>query len=459
MSRRYILSQVVKTVFQCLLYVTLFLSFFLLLSITNPQIINLSRTAATTMATFAIVLVILTYVYGGYQLGIKKARSVFSSVLIAVVFADVFTYLQLEIMNVNPAKNHRLILFGEDFWLFCSALILQVGLIYLFVWLGYHFYFKINPPQKCCIITSSQEQAQHIAEKIATFRQKYRLLDVLHYECADVHQTILNHDVVFLAGIPDTEEAELKSFCYKYGKTMYLLAELEDVITSTSEQSVIDDTLFLCIHRVEPSLVQRFVKRASDIIISVLGLVITSPIMLIAALLIFLSHNGPIFFRQKRATIGGRVFTIIKFRTMYRNACDTVGQSACENDERITKVGRVLRKYRIDELPQLFNVLVGDMSIVGPRPEMLENVNRYTGELPEFAYRLRAKAGLTGMAQIYGKYNTSPKDKLILDLTYIEQYSIWLDIKLILRTILVLLTPDESTEAFDKSGKEGKHGK
>ncbi|HNW86259.1 MAG TPA: exopolysaccharide biosynthesis polyprenyl glycosylphosphotransferase [Candidatus Limiplasma sp.] len=447
MSRRYILSQVVKTVFQCLLYVTLFLSFFLPLSVTNPQIINLSRTAATTMATFAIVLVILTYVYGGYQLGIKKARSVFSSVLIAVLFADVFTYLQLEIMNVNPAKNHQLILFGEDFWLFCSAIVLQVGLIYLFVWLGYHFYFKINPPQKCCIVTSSQEQAQHIAEKIATFRQKYKLCDVLHYECADVHQTILNHDVVFLAGIPDTEEAELKSFCYKYGKTMYLLAELEDVITSTSEQSVIDDTLFLYIHRVEPSLVQRFIKRASDIVISVLGLIVTSPLMLLAALLIFLSHNGPIFFRQKRATIGGRVFNIIKFRTMYRNACDTAGSSACENDERITRVGRVLRKYRIDELPQLFNVLAGDMSIVGPRPEMLENVDRYTQEVPEFEYRKQMKAGLTGMAQIDGKYNTAPKDKVILDLLYIENFSLMQDAKLILRTATIFFRRD-STEGF-----------
>ena len=447
MSKRYVLSQVVKTLFQCLLYLTLFLTFFLLLSITNPQIINLSRTAATTMATFAIVLAILTYVYGGYQLGVKKARSVFSSILIAVLLTDIATYLQLEIMNVNPAKNNRLLLFGEDFWLFAAAMLIQVGLIYLFVALGYHFYFKINPPQKCCVVTSSQEQAEHIAEKIATFRQKYKLCDVLHYECKDVHETILNHDVVFLAGIPDTEEAELKSFCYKYGKTMYLLAELEDVITSTSEQSVIDDTLFLYIHRLEPSLIQRFVKRASDIIISLLGLLITSPFMLIAGLLIALTSHGPVFFRQKRATIGDKVFDIVKFRTMYVNACDAKGESACENDHRITKVGKVLRKYRIDELPQLFNVLVGDMSIVGPRPEMLENVDRYTQEVPEFEYRKQMKAGLTGMAQIDGKYNTTPKDKVILDLLYIENFSLMLDAKLILRTVTVFFRRD-STEGF-----------
>ncbi|NLI20179.1 MAG: exopolysaccharide biosynthesis polyprenyl glycosylphosphotransferase [Clostridiales bacterium] len=447
MNRRYVLSQVVKILFQCLLYVSLFLTFFLLLSVTNPQIINMSRTAATTMATFAIVLLILTYVYGGYQLGVKKARSVFSSLLISIILTDIATYLQLQIMNVNPANNDRLILFGEDFWLFMGAMLLQVGLIYLFVSLGYHFYFRINPPQRCCVITSSQEQAEHIAEKIATFRQKYRLGEVLHYACEDVRDTILEHDVVFLAGVPDTEEAELKAFCYKHGKTTYLLAELGDVITSTAEQSVIDDTLFLYIHRLEPTLIQRLVKRLSDIVISLLGIVISSPIMLIAAVAILLSRNGPVFFKQKRATIGEQVFDIIKFRTMYTSACDMREQSACVNDGRITRVGRVLRKYRIDELPQLFNVLVGDMSIVGPRPEMLENVNRYTQEVPEFEYRKQMKAGLTGMAQIDGKYNTTPKDKVILDLLYIENFSLMLDAKLILRTVTVFFRRD-STEGF-----------
>ena len=121
--------------------------------------------------------------------------------------------------------------------------------------------------------------------------------------------------------------------------------------------------------------------------------------------------------------------------------------SATSDDDRITSVGKVLRKLRIDELPQILNILKGDMSTVGPRPEMLKNVCDYTEALPEFAYRLRVKAGLTGYAQIAGKYNTSPKDKLILDLMYIENYSIWRDIKLILQTLIVFFKSD-STEAF-----------
>jgi exopolysaccharide biosynthesis polyprenyl glycosylphosphotransferase len=447
MKKRYLLSQVIKTVFQCLLYVSLFIAFFLPLSTTNPQIINMSRTAATTMATFTVLLLILTYVYGGYELGAKKARSVFASIVITILLTDIITYLQLQIMNVNKANNSRLILFGGDFWLLLIAILIQISLIYLFVMLGYRIYFRINPAEKCCIITASQEQAEHIAQKIATFRQKYKLCDVLHFECEDVEQTILDNDVVFLAGIPDTEEAQLKSFCYQNGKTIYLQAELEDVIASSSQQNVIDDTLFLYIHRAEPSLMQRFVKRISDIVISLLGLIVTSPLMLLATLMIAFSHNGPIFFKQKRATIGGRVFKIIKFRTMYQDACDAAGQSACEDDERITKAGRFLRKYRIDELPQLFNVLKGDMSIVGPRPEMLENVDRYTQEVPEFEYRKQMKAGLTGLAQIDGKYNTTPRDKVILDLFYIENFSLMLDMKMILRTVTIFFRRD-STEGF-----------
>ncbi len=449
MNKRFYWTQGIKTVFQCFLYIFLFLAFFLTLSITNPQIINPSRTAATTMAIFAIVMIILTYVYGGYELGVKKSRSVFSSLLIAALFTDVITYLQLQIMNVNPANNDRLILFGEDFLLLLGVMLIQVGVIYFFVSVGNYFYFMVNPPQSCCVIASSQEQADHVAAKLATFRQKYRLRDVLHYACDDVEKTILAHDVVFLAGVPDTEEAQLEAFCYQNGKTIYLLAELEDVIISTAEQQIIDDTPFLCIHRVEPTLVQLFAKRLADVVLSILCLIVFSPIMLTAGLCIFFSHNGPVFFRQKRATIGGKVSTSVKYRTMYVDSayavCDS--RSAQANDARITRVGRVLRKYRVDELPQLWNVLKGDMSIVGPRPEMLENVDRYTQEVPEFEYRKQMKAGITGMAQIDGKYNTTPKDKAILDLLYIENFSLLLDAKLILRTATVFFRRD-STEGF-----------
>ncbi len=446
-SNRFMGTQLMKITFQSLLYVFLFLSFFSALSITNPQIINISRTAATTMATFAIIMSILTFVYGGYDIGNKKPRSVFSSILIVTLLADIITYFQLQIMNVNPEKNATLLLFGEDFALFCGAVFMQIGLIYFFTTLGYYLYFKINPPQRCCIVTSSQELAAHVAEKMATFPKKFHLCDVVHYDCPDVEKAIEAYDAIFLAGIPDTEEAHLENVCYRQNKTIYLLAELEDVIISSAQQNILEDAAFLYIHRVELTLVQRFVKRFFDILISVLGLVVFSPLMLIAAVCILLFEGKPVFFRQKRATLNGKVFEIVKFRTMYQDQGRQTEFSARKDDRRIMPLGRILRKYRIDEIPQLYNVFLGDMSIVGPRPEMLENVTKYEQEVPEFKYRQQMKAGLTGLAQIDGKYNTSPKDKAILDLMYIENFTLAMDLKLMLRTLTVFFRRD-STEGF-----------
>ncbi len=450
-NKRFLLTQLMKLTFETLMYIAVFFSFFALLSITNPQIINLSRTAGITMATFPVILFMLRMVYGGYEISDKKPRSVFSSLLIATLLADIICYFQLQIMNVNPYNNPHLILLGEDFGLLLGAMVLQVLIIYGLVHLGYRLHFQINPPGKCCIITSSQEQAAHVAEKMATFRRKFQLCEVVHYECPDMASTIEKHDVVFLAGIPDTEEAQLENLCYSMNKSIYLLAELEDVIISTAEQNILDDTPFLYIHRVELSLVQLFCKRAIDLFISVVGLVVCSPLLLVTSLVLLCARNGSVFFRQERATIHGKVFKIIKFRTMYPDVAPTQF-SAQANDSRITPVGKILRKYRIDEIPQLFNVLQGDMSIVGPRPEMLENVAKYEQEVPEFKYRQQMKAGLTGLAQIDGKYNTSPKDKAILDLMYIENFSLPMDLKLILRTLTIFFRRD-STEGFATAKK------
>ncbi len=190
---------------------------------------------------------------------------------------------------------------------------------------------------------------------------------------------------------------------------------------------------------------QRFVKRLLDIVLSLIGIVLSSPIWLVSAIMIKAYDGGSILFKQKRATLHGKEFEVYKFRTMKENV---ENRSVTADDDRITPPGRILRKIRMDELPQLLNILRGDMSFEGPRPEMLENVNAYTEELPEFKYRLRAKAGLTGYAQIAGKYNTTPKDKLMMDMMYIENYSIIKDVQLLFQTVIVLLKSD-STEAFN----------
>ena len=191
-----------------------------------------------------------------------------------------------------------------------------------------------------------------------------------------------------------------------------------------------------------------------DIVISLFALIITSPVMLITALAIKLYDGGPVMFRQKRCTIHGKTFYIHKFRSMIVNA-ESEGEviPATDHDPRITPVGNFIRKTRIDELPQMIDILVGNMSVVGPRPERVEHVEKYTEDIPEFTYRLKVKGGLTGYAQIYGKYNTTAYDKLKLDLMYIQNYSVLLDIKLILMTIKIIFMK-ESTEGFVDNSSE-----
>ena len=190
------------------------------------------------------------------------------------------------------------------------------------------------------------------------------------------------------------------------------------------------------------------VKRFFDIVVALAGVILTSPVMLITALCIKVHHDGPVFFRQERCTIHGRKFQIIKFRSMIVDA-EKEGRSipAEDDDERITAVGRVIRKYHIDELPQFFNVLNGDMSIVGPRPERIEHVEKYRSQIPEFDYRFKVKGGITGYAQVFGKYNTSAYDKLKMDIQYIVNYSLFLDIEIIVETLKVFFQK-EKTEGF-----------
>ena len=216
----------------------------------------------------------------------------------------------------------------------------------------------------------------------------------------------------------------------------------------SSECLQLFDTPLLLLRNKGLTFEERFAKRLMDILISATALIVFSPIMLVIAIAIKMYDGGPVFFKQKRCTQGGKVFEIHKFRSMIVDA-EKEGMviPATDKDPRITPVGAFIRMTRLDELPQMFDILVGNMSVVGPRPERVEHVEKYTAEIPEFAYRLKVKGGLTGYAQIYGKYNTSPYDKLKLDLMYVQNYSILLDLKLLLMTIKIIFMK-ESTEGF-----------
>ena len=196
---------------------------------------------------------------------------------------------------------------------------------------------------------------------------------------------------------------------------------------------------------------RKYVKRLLDIILSGCGIVILSPVYLLVALAIVLDDPGPVFFRQKRVGIHKTHFQILKFRTMRTDTPKDVPTHLLSDPTKwITKTGAFLRRTSLDELPQLFNVFKGDMSLVGPRPERESIMLEYEKELPEFYYRLKVKAGLTGYAQVYGKYNTTPYDKLKLDLFYIENYSFLLDIKLIFMTVKIFFQKEVSEGVDDR---------
>lgn len=257
-------------------------------------------------------------------------------------------------------------------------------------------------------------------------------------------------EVVFLFGVHSHERNIILKQCIAQGVEVYLIPTIGDVLMSGAKRMHLFHLPILRAARYNPGPEYLFVKRAIDLAASGLALAVFSPVMLGAALAIRWTDGGPVFYRQKRLTQNGRVFEVLKFRSMRVDAeKDGVARlSTGKSDDRITPVGRVLRKYRLDELPQLINILRGEMSLVGPRPERPEIAAQYQQELPEFSLRLQAKAGLTGYAQVYGKYNTTPYDKLKMDLMYIANPSLGEDLMIIFATIKILFQP-ESTEGVN----------
>ena len=260
-----------------------------------------------------------------------------------------------------------------------------------------------------------------------------------------------NFDAVLINDLPDRQENRLIKLCYGQDKRVYFTPKLSDILVKGSEElNLFDTPLYLRRNNGIPYW-KLAVKRFFDIILSLIALIILGPILLLVALAIKLEDGGPVFYKQERCTINGNKFMIIKFRSMIVDAeKDGKPHPATEHDDRITKVGKFIRACRIDELPQLFNILKGDMSIVGPRPERVEHVEKYTSMIPEFSFREKVKGGLTGYAQVYGKYNTTALDKLKLDLIYITNYSLLLDIQIIFETVKILFQK-ESTEGFSES--------
>lgn len=268
----------------------------------------------------------------------------------------------------------------------------------------------------------------HLREKINSREDKYYLDSAVNI--SEGIQKIINqavlYDAVIIGDIPAHDRNQLMKLCFQKSIRTYTVPKISDILIRTSSELDIFDSPLLLSRNEGLQIEQLITKRILDVVFSMVGLIVSSPFFVIIGLLIKCTDSGPIFYRQKRLTQGGKEFSICKFRTMIQDAEKEMGaRLAAENDERILPVGKFLRRTRLDELPQLWNILKGEMSVVGPRPERPELAKKIEEEIPEFSYRLKVKAGLTGYAQIYGKYNTTSYDKLKLDLKYIRNYSLF----------------------------------
>ena len=394
------------------------------------------------IAVYAVLLIFFEQMYGGFKVGFYKKWNVIYSQILALVIVNVITYLQIALID---KRFHSLTLMGG---------ILVTEIIVAVIWaFAFQFIYSRLFPRRHMLLVYGERPIFHLMQKISTREDKYQICNIIHYEegVDEIMRLADQYDAIIIGDIPAHERNQLLKRCFGQGLRTYTVPKISDIINRSSDDLNLFDTPLLLSRNEDLKIEQLFAKRMMDVVCSFFGLLISSPFFLIIAFLIKATDRGPVFYKQIRLTRNGKEFEIYKFRTMIQDAeKDGHARLASEHDDRILPVGRFLRATRLDELPQLINVLKGEMSMVGPRPERPELAAEIEKELPEFPYRLKVKAGLTGYAQIYGKYNTTAYDKLKLDLTYIRNYSFFLDLKLMIMTPKIMLMKESTEGVIDE---------
>lgn len=396
------------------------------------------------IALYFTMQYIFSRVYGAFQIGFYKAWDIVYSQTLTTVIVDVLMYVVASLVARTMLPLYPFIT------MFLAQLIVIIAWSLLCTFLNN----KLFPPRNMLLIYSNHS-VTNLVQKMAFRDDQFRVCEAVKSEegLDYIKDRIDIYDGVIVCEIPTSDRNKILKYCYDNDKRIYVIPKIGDIMIRSGENIHMFDTPLLLCRNSGLTFEERFFKRLIDIVFSIIGLIVMAIPMLITAIAIKAYDGGSIFFRQDRVTKDGKVFKVIKFRSMRENAdADNDGKahSAVKDDDRITPVGRVIRACRMDEWPQLFNIIKGDMSIVGPRCECVENVEEYTKAMPEFSYRNKVKAGLTGYAQIYGKYNTTAYDKLKLDLYYIENYSLRTDIRLMFMTVKVLFMR-ESTEEFEET--------
>lgn len=397
---------------------------------------------------FVIVYCFMARTYEAFETQTKKSMELIYSQGLALFLADAVTYLTGYVTKTSI----------NDIWMMLLKLVAQTAFAAIYTLGSSQIMCHLYGKKEAAVLYGNSEMFEkmkdlrHMSDWIHV-KMWIRVLEVTPQNLEQLKDV----DLVILQEIDRVQKGQILRYCVANGIEVYLKPEMEDVLMCSMKSVSVNGTMLLQIGNKNERPVYELVKRMMDICISVVGLVLASPVMLITAGLIKAQDRGTVLYSQKRLTKDGKIFEIYKFRSMKMDAeKDGKARLAEKSDDRITTVGKWIRMTRIDELPQFINVLRGDMSIVGPRPERPELAEKYTEENPEFAMRLKVKAGITGFAQIYGRYNTPAIEKAQMDAYYIRKASVLMDLRLILTTVKVLFMKESSEGVVTESKTENR---
>ena len=392
---------------------------------------------------FCALYTVFVNLYGGFDLLTSRVSELIYSHVISLAMTGFLMFVVLW-MLIRAYVPHILPL------LLCLAVCAAFSALWSLI--ASRLTDKIVPAKKTVLVYDNKEAYKNGVQIAKTQRNRLEMvgeaeagrpMDALEAQLRDT-----GAEAVLLCGIASSRRNDILKYCIDHDILAYVRPNIGDLLISNGQNLRMNHLPVLLCQRAAPSVFYLGFKRLMDILLSGAALILTSPFMMATAIAIKAYDGGPVMFTQKRMTLNRKEFVIHKFRSMKVDA-DKGGKGivTMQNDDRITPVGKFIRACRLDELPQLYDIFIGNMTIVGPRPERLETIELYEKDMPEFGLRLQVKAGLTGYAQVYGKANTSPYDKLQMDLMYIGEQGVLTDLKIILATIKILFMP-ESTEGF-----------
>lgn len=389
---------------------------------------------------YLVVFLAFASTYHSFNIGTMRYREliftyILSTFLTNFIFYFILSLTAKQLLSLTPLGWMTLVQWAAGVLLYWGSDLL---------------YYALYPARQSVVVCSKDKHEVSVFRKIDMMKERHTICALItEVQGAEAIKRCLEpYSTVFMGDISRDLRLELTEYCFEKNKRLFVLPTVEDIIFHNAHESIIGDSLVYQCKNHTFTMEQLLVKRLMDVVFSLLGIIFSSPLMLLAAIVIKLQDGGPVFFRQERYTRNYERFILMKFRSMIVDAEKNGAQFTKPGDARVTPFGRFMRATRIDELPQFFNILKGDMSLVGPRAERIENVDFYCERMPEFRYRMKVKAGLTGYAQIYGKYNTNFEDKLKLDMLYIENCSLMHDLQIMFMTLKVLFMP-ESTEGFN----------